>query len=463
MFDKLRAKLGNKLPPEFADRLRGFMLGLNVRGAVMAEQRQYREVGLRLAAMARKPGEMAGMIKGIAQAQARHDAETGTWISTEQIAAGESGRFDVCNLLNWLEIAKKADVPAIPAKVILRLTDAETEAAGGIANIPTGAIPDRIRARMRQGIENDAEIAAMLAEEPSDPDAPVDMEELHEKLHACMDDVPEGWMVRTTQCGPSTLKALAGTGLVDETAPESRFGPDLEIGPGWIRNGNRRRVDTTDRRLMELYVEGPHTGAIYVARPWQTASRYVEGRDPHRAGTPIDFVGKWPAEWRAFIRDGKCVGVSSYYGWLETPSAFNAAIVLEVRALAQRMADVAIAQGLIPRCTRVETARGNERLGRILDEEGFAEDSFSGTIDFMETPDGIKMIEAGPGATPVGGAHPCAFAGVSGPPVIGNRMVTEGVAFRHMPHVLIGEPSTWIDGDRTGCILTWEEVEALAA
>jgi hypothetical protein len=41
-------------------------------------------------------------------------------------------------------------------------------------------------------------------------------------------------------------------------------------------------------------------------------------------------------------------------------------------------------------------------------------------------------------------------------------MDTTGVAFRHMPHVLIGEPATWTEGDKTGCILDWDEVEKLA-
>jgi len=32
-----------------------------------------------------------------------------------------------------------------------------------------------------------------------------------------------------------------------------------------------------------------------------------------------------------------------------------------------------------------------------------------------------------------------------------------------MDHVNIFEPSTWVEGDRTGHILTWPQVEALAA
>lgn len=459
MFERLRSKL----PGGFADKLRGLMIGLNAQGAKREEMSEIRRLGLSIAGIARKPGELVSAIKGITDAAAFHHAETGTWLSHEAIRDGASGPFEACSLLAWLEIAEKAGVPAIPAKVILRLTDAETEAAGGLADIPTGAIPDRIRARMRQGLEGDAEFQAMLADEPADQAAPVDMEELVEKLHACMDELPEGWMVRSNQCGPSTLKALAGTGLVEETAPEVRFGPGLEIGPGWIRNGNRRRVDTVDRRLMKGYAAGPHTGMTYIARPWVQAARYVEGRDPHRAGTPIDVPGKWPAEWRAFVRGGVVEGISSYYGWLETATPFTARIALQVRDLAQRIVDTAVAQGLEPRYADIEHARRNPELAETLDAAGFGLGTFGCTIDFMETRSGLQMLEAGPGASPVGGGHPCAFAGVSGKPTIGKPMETIGVAFRHMPHVLIGEPATWEDGDRTGCILSWDEVEALAA
>lgn len=458
MFDKIRSML----PGNFADRLRGLMIGLNAQGAKREEMDEIRRMGLSIAKIARTPGKLVEAIKGMGETEAFHHAETGSWLSPQAIADGGSGPFEACNLLAWIEIANKAGVPVIPAKVILHLTDAETEAAGGLADIPTGAIPDRIRARMRQGLENDAEFQAMLAAEPVAQDAPVDMEELSEKIYACMDDVPEGWMVRSNQCGPSTLKALAGTGLVETTAPEVRFGPDLEIGPGWVRNGNRRRVDVRDRRLGQGYVAGPHTGMIYIARPWVQASRYVEGRDPHRAGTPIDMPGKWPAEWRAFVKGGKISGVSSYYGWLETASPLTAGIALEVRDLAQRIVDTAVAQGLEPRYGDVEHARRNPETARMLEEQGFGPGTFSCTIDFIETRDGIMMLEAGPGNTPVGGGHPCAFAGVSGTPRMGNPMDTTGVAFRHMPHVLIGEPKTWVDGDRTGCILSWDEVETLA-
>jgi|GEM_PF-2621680 len=465
MFDKLKKRLLPQRTPEQEEihrKLRQLMIGLNLQGARNEEAKDVRRLALGLAKLAGAPGALGGTIKGLGDTEAFHAIETLSWLSPEAIAEGESGPFEACSLLAWLEIAKKAGVPHIPAKVILRLTDAETETASGDLPPLTGPIPDRIRQKLRDAIARDADLADALTV-PADPSEPIDRETLAEKLMACMDEVPEGWMVRTNQCGPSTLKALAGTGMVDEEAPAVPFGRDLEVGPGWIRVGNRRMVDTKDRRLIQSYVAGPHTGAVYIARPWVRASRFVEGRDPHRAGTPFDTPGVWPAEWRAFVKGGKVVGVSSYYAWCETPAPHNSRIALQVRELAQRIVDTAIAQGLEPRYAEVEHGRRNAELAQMLEEQGFGAGTFSATLDFLETEDGLMLLEAGPGNTPLGGGHPCGFAGTAGQPKFGNPMETVGVAFRHMPHVLIAEPSTWADGDREGCILTWPEVEALAA
>lgn len=464
MFDKLKRLLPQRTPDQEAihTKLRQLMIGMNLQGARSEEAKDVRRLALGLAKLAGKPGALGGAIKGMGDTEAFHTVETLSWLSPEAIADGESGPFEACSLLAWLEIARKAGVAHIPAKVILRLTDAETEMASGELPALTGPIPDRIRQKLRDAIARDTDLADALTV-PADPEEPVDREVLVEKLFACMDQVPQGWMVRTNQCGPSTLKALAGTGMVDEEAPEVAFGRDLEIGPGWVRVGNRRMVDTKDRRLISSYVAGPHTGAIYIARPWVRASRFVEGRDPHRAGTPFDTPGVWPAEWRAFVKGGKVTGVGSYYCWTETPSPFNAGIARQVRELAQRIVDTAVAQGLEPRYAEVEHGRRNPELAQMLEEQGFGVGTFSATLDFMETDDGLMLLEAGPGNTPLGGGHPVGFAGTNGPPKFGNPMDCTGVAFRTMPHVMVAEPSTWIDGDRSNCILTWEEVEALAA
>ena len=57
-------------------------------------------------------------------------------------------------------------------------------------------------------------------------------------------------MVRHVRAASGSLKAIAGAGAAGPQTPETRFGPDLEVGPGWIRQGNRRSVDAADRRIV---------------------------------------------------------------------------------------------------------------------------------------------------------------------------------------------------------------------
>src|SRR3546814_4263768 len=76
-----------------------------------------------------------------------------------------------------------------------------------------------------------------------------------------MDEVPEGWMVRSNRCGSSELKALAGFGAIGHQVPEVRFGSNLEIGPGWVRVGNRRRVHVSDARTVQARSE-EHTSEL---------------------------------------------------------------------------------------------------------------------------------------------------------------------------------------------------------
>src|SRR3546814_2677143 len=71
------------------------------------------------------------------------------------------------------------------------------------------------------------------------------------------------------------------------------------------------------------------------------------------------------------------------------------------------------------------------------------------------------FLEAGPPVSPFGGGHPCAFAGAGVQGNLGTVPEISGVAFRIMEHVTLADPSTWKDGDRTGRILSWEEVELL--
>lgn len=392
-----------------------------------------------------------------------HEDETSNWVAPMEIAEGRGGPFDAADLRHWLLLAEMAGIKAVPAKEILHLDEEEINLLSGAVPIPDG-----IAARaMRQGAKE------FLTAQGIDPDyldqqkdKEIDTDELEERLFAAMDAVPEGWMVRSARCGSSQLKALAGAGAAGPEVPEVRFGPGLEIGPGWIRKGNRRRIDVADERTVMLAAQGPPTGTSFLARPWVSAARWFVGEDPHRHGTPFAGKGIWPAEWRAFVEHNKVVGVSTYYGWCGEASPENARIAMEVRDKAQAITNNAVGMGAWPRNMEVEFIRASKhaqdpKFARML--ETFGRETVSCTLDFIETEHGIMLLEGGPACTPFGGGHPCAFAGCGGQPRPGNPIDINGVAFRLMPHVSMADPNTWTEGDRTGCILTWEEVVELAS
>lgn len=432
--------------------------------AAAADRKAAVDLGRRAAVLGakllRNPSAIRQRLEGFEEIARLHEAETSLWVAPAEVAQG--GPFDACDLRCWLELARVAGVPAVPAREILSLEEHEMSALSGKVGLPDTA-PARF-ARSRAGL---LEGHLGGAEHPGGPEP--DMEELRERLYAAMDDVPEGWMVRYARCGSSELKTLAGAGAAGPQVPEVRFGPNLEVGPGWVRDGNRRRVHVSDARTVEAAAQGPGGRAVFLARPWAEAARYLVGEDPHRHGTAFAGKGAWPAEWRAFVERGRVVGVSFYYGWCGQAEPHDARVALEVRDLAQRVADAAVEARAWPRYMDVEFVRFS-RNERLLSDpkvasalERFGRESVACTLDFIETRDGLVLLEGGPANTPFGGGHPCAFAGCGGQPRFGNSTEVEGVAFRTMPHVLLGDLSTWTEGEREGCILTWEEAEALAA
>jgi hypothetical protein len=436
---------------------RRFMVALSARADAIGNSEDVRRLTAMAAKSLRRPGGLRGGVEGIGEMAAVHATEVSTWVGAAVLADSLGGPFDACDLPCWLVLAEKAGVPFVPAREILRLSEQEFSALSGSIEQPQGKALDAVRAGLGELVE-----ASVPAE------ATVDRRAAADKLYAAMDGVPEGWMVRSARCGSSELKALAGVGTVGPSAPEVRFGPDLEVGPGWVRIGNRRRVHVSDRRTVESQAHGPGGDAVFLARPWVEAARYMTGVDPHRHGTPFAGKGTWPAEWRAFVERGEVVGVSLYYGWCGESSSENALIALEVRALAQEIVDAAKAMGAWPRYMDVEFARLNTHPRFVespLVRDGlaaFPRDDVGCTLDFLETKDGLVFLEAGPGNTPFGGGHPCAFAGCGGQPTFGRKTSTVGVAFKTLPGVSLADPRTWNDTDRAACVLDWAEVEALA-
>ena len=159
-------------------------------------------------------------------------------------------------------------------------------------------------------------------------------------------------------------------------------------------------------------------------------------------------------------------------------------MALEVRIAAQKIADAMTAQGALPRDFDFETYRTHPQMTLPVEElpgfiqndpvqlaknaearealARFPQDKPSCTLDFIETGDGLVLLEGGPPNTPFGSAHGCGFSGVGGPPKIGANVKPYGVAFKLMPHVSLIDLTTWVEGDHTGCICSWDEVRQLA-
>ena len=448
------------------EKLRQVFIGLTHQSEAHENVRKVRGLVAAVGKAGRDPEELSKTLMGFVEAQQQFQKEFDSWVEPENLAEGKGGPFDGLDLRHWLVLAERAGVPYIPGKVILSLTEEQMSIASGSMNLPDTASVRRAKQTVSK-LKSDLDI------ENRDRPQEIDPSEIEEKLFDAMDNVPEGWMVRSARCGGSNLKALAGFGLYDTSDPTVRFGPALEFGPGWIRQGNRRKIQTDDTRTVTAAAQGPGM-THFLARPWVKASRYIVAEDPHRANTPFEGKGQWPAEWRAIVEQGVVVAVASYYGWTDSATPETAKIVLQVRQAAQRIVDEAMKQKAYPRSADLEHIRNaamwlsdREDLKNSL-ETRYAKDTVACSLDFIETEEGPTLLEGGPPVSSFGGGHPCAFAGagISGrtldPPVQLN-----GVAFRALPGVIIADPSTWDGKDspqaREGTILNWDEVEQLAS
>ena len=437
------------------NKLRGFIVQVTETGERRSFTGKLRNLVAGAARLAKTPENLMDAAHGIAETMEAHAAETSTWVDVDTFRQ-QGGRFDSCDLRHWGVLAEKAGIPFIEARPILELTQREIGILSGQVKIPDSLATRRIQKAAAELIDRHA------GDLPPSDDAPVSPEEfeaIQEKCFAAMDGVPEGWMVRHSRCGAATLKALAGCGIAGPEAPEVQFGPGLEVGPGWVREGNRRKVNVTDGRIMKVGIApAPDINQVWLARPWMTSSRFTVCEDPHRQGGPVRGKGIWPAEWRAFIENGKVVGVSYYYPWAGEAQPLDAYMATHVREAAQAIADAGVQMGAEPALFELEMARiKHPEFGPRGFEERFPRHGFSGTVDFLETDHGLVVLEGGPPCTPFGGAHPCGFL-----PVVSKTLKIEGVALRIPDGVHMMEPSTW-NVDLTGSILSWEENEVYAA
>lgn len=431
------------------DRIRRALVGLTVQANRRTLDRDVR----RLAAGAARAGEaLPERIEEIAAVAEAHAREAASWVPHAVLTAGGGGRFDACDLRHWLALAERAGIPAVPAREVLVLDEDEVSSVAGTVELRDGPVRRRLAALATSVLGEADPPGAVVRPDPGL------RERTLEAAAAAMDDVPEGWMVRHARCGPSVLKTLAGAGVAGPEAPEVRFGPDLEVGPGWVRLGNRRQVDVSDARTLKVAIgQGPDGPQAWLARPWARASRWTLCEDPHRQGTAFRGKGFWPAEWRAYVEGGRVTGVSYYYAWAGETSPEAASMALAVREAAQRLVDTALAQGAVPVLADVELARRGKAAVHV--ETRFPPGSFGCTLDFVETEDGLLLLEGGPPLTPIGGAHPTGF--VCSPDLLVTGLA-EGVVLALPPGVVMADPKTWAGHDLSGCLLTWEQAEDLA-
>lgn len=472
------------------DAMRQPLIALTQKAGMRATVKLARDAAGLFAKGMRAPAKMVEeTLTGISEKAQHHAEETGTWLKPshemEQRVAGSevfNQGFDAADLGLWLALAEKAGLEAIPARPVLSLTEDEH---GRLTALPKEMIEGLLGAVAFHGDKNPERAVAMLdaflqaTADPLQAGGESDVAKLVERCCAAMDDVPEGWMVRFARCGSSNLKSLSGCGLAGPEAPETAFGPMLSVGPGWVRRGNRRFVDVGDERIVKASAQGPVGPRVFYARPWVQPARFVEADDPHRAGSPFAGKGMWPIELRAFVQNGQVIGVSNYYPQIAMDvDAPNARLMLEARDKAQALADLASEMKLWPRYMDIEFARrmkpkvAAKMPAGFLEglERDFGREDVAFTCDFLEVDDGaggrkLVLLEAGPAASPVGGGHPCCFAGVSGPPTFGTPPGVHGVAFAKLDHVDMMEPATWRapePDEMEGRILSWNDVEVIA-
>ena len=453
-------------------KLRDYIGALSRSAAEQSQNKSKRRLIIGAAQVARKSSkkllkDMAGMSRVIDQ----ENAELSGWADPDEIGTPQGRRnFDACDLRVWLKLADMAGVSSVPAKVVAELSEPELEVLLGQFQIPAH-IRDNITKPLVEGLQDASEdalseMSGFIEEFFPETTPAVNAAEVFARVESALDEIPASWMVRTQYCGSNNLKALVGTGLMEKADDTAMVAPQVEIGGGWVRKGNRRIIDFSDPRFLELGIGGHKPGTTYLARPWIKPARCHEGEDLHRANSPFAGPGRWPSEWRVFVKNGQVTGVANYYGWTgqgATPE--NAWHAIEAAAMAQQIADKGTELGLsgryMPHVAIWNSTYDHPQVKAFKTE--WPEGGLHCTLDFYEGEDGMVLLEGGPGHMPNGGAHPCAFAGYQVDPDSPSRVSScNGVAFKCMPHVHLAEVQTWVDGDPQGCIQSWADAVHLA-
>ena len=135
------------------------------------------------------------------------------------------------------------------------------------------------------------------------------------------------------------------------------------------------RVDLDDPRAFDILFEYPRPRTPVWIRPW----------------APAIVIDGYPVEYRAFVRDGKVLGISSYYPQRPLPEFPDQ--IQEVRDHTEKL----IGAVRPPFQWRLKPSL------RGLDGDGV-----HFTADFIATAEGVIFLEGGPPHEL--GAHPCCFS-----------------------------------------------------
>ena len=149
-----------------------------------------------------------------------------------------------------------------------------------------------------------------------------------------------------------------------------------------------------DARVLEIAYEHPRVLIPVWRRPW-IASQML-------------FAGGYPVEYRAFVENGRLLGISSYYPQRPLPPNDRHLYAIEdqIRALLARLSGP-----FEWPATEAEKIRARAMIARLDGKEPSpgapAPDGVHFTADFVAISNGILLLEGGPPHCM--GAHPCCF------------------------------------------------------
>jgi hypothetical protein len=313
-----------------------------------------------------------------AERQARYDWTAQNTIREEHIpgrtVSSDPARLNCLSLPAWLEIARAAAIPFIPARPL----------------------------------------ASFDAEAFYDTFDHHDIDNGYNEFHATIvNDLDDDEMVRMEQVAPREVKSVMSEGSA------------MTSGLFELADGSGLYLDLHEDRFYTTFGDLGATQVRAFARP------IVEPR--MIAGSWNDQPGEWPAEFRVFIEGSKIVGISNYYPQVAMDPDHYGGAVRETLRMAQKMLDAMDAMRLgvgnhscAPDLNTFTDPQGV--IKRVRASAGWRPDHWGEqdfTLDFMQLKGGSMIfLEGGPAGMKA--AHPCCFL-QEGRPVDDNFL--RGVAF----------------------------------